>query len=196
MNHLLSIAYLTALVLTMTHTTLAAPWQRPTVQLPKDLKHPYVACTPDELARLRAAYAGAGPERERARGRQQQVRERVLQTRSGEVHERPGGAQQRHSEHRRPHAPERPVRQPPHRGRRDRRLPPCPIWAVIPTMRRTAKRITEGRPSRRAAPTRSAAPTIDDATTRAVSNRRSANTAASAPPARRTAHSQLPRSAP
>lgn len=45
-------------------TSQAAEWTPPTVELPKDLKHPYVACTPDELARIKAAYAGEGRKHE------------------------------------------------------------------------------------------------------------------------------------
>ena len=37
-------------------------WKRPTVKLPEPLKHPVVACTPEELERLRAAYRSSGPE--------------------------------------------------------------------------------------------------------------------------------------
>ena len=36
-------------------------WQAPRVQLAKDAKHPVVACTPEELARLRAAWSQTGP---------------------------------------------------------------------------------------------------------------------------------------
>jgi hypothetical protein len=37
-------------------------WRPPPVQLSKDAKHPVVACTPEELGRLRAAWAQAGPD--------------------------------------------------------------------------------------------------------------------------------------
>ena len=39
----------------------AQEWKPPAIQLPKDLKHPIIAATPDELARLRAALKATGP---------------------------------------------------------------------------------------------------------------------------------------
>jgi hypothetical protein len=40
----------------------AATWPLPEIRLPAPLKHPVIACTPEELARLRAACQGRGPE--------------------------------------------------------------------------------------------------------------------------------------
>jgi hypothetical protein len=37
-------------------------WKPPPVQLSKDAKHPVVACTAEELGRLRAAWGQAGPD--------------------------------------------------------------------------------------------------------------------------------------
>jgi len=39
-----------------------AEWSAPEIRLPTDLKHPAVACTSEELARLRAAWKSKGPE--------------------------------------------------------------------------------------------------------------------------------------
>lgn len=39
----------------------AESWTAPAVHLPSPGRHPLIACTPDELTRLRAAYAGKGP---------------------------------------------------------------------------------------------------------------------------------------
>jgi heparinase II/III-like protein/alginate lyase len=39
----------------------AAAWTMPAIALPKPIKHPVVACTADELVRLRAAWETAGP---------------------------------------------------------------------------------------------------------------------------------------
>lgn len=39
----------------------AEDWKVPPIQLPKDLKHPVIAVTPEELARLRAALKATGP---------------------------------------------------------------------------------------------------------------------------------------
>jgi len=39
----------------------AGQWQPPAVALPADLKHPCIACTPEELARLQAAWRTTGP---------------------------------------------------------------------------------------------------------------------------------------
>jgi len=41
---------------------LADDWQPPRVTLPQPLRHPAIACTPEELSRLQAAYRGSGPE--------------------------------------------------------------------------------------------------------------------------------------
>ena len=38
-----------------------AEWSAPKIELPKDLRHPAVACTPQELARLREAFKATGP---------------------------------------------------------------------------------------------------------------------------------------
>ena len=40
---------------------LAAEWQVPEIRLPKARAHPVIACTPEELGRLRAAYQAGGP---------------------------------------------------------------------------------------------------------------------------------------
>ena len=40
----------------------AEEWKAPPIRLPQDLKHPCVACTPEELARLQAAWRATGPD--------------------------------------------------------------------------------------------------------------------------------------
>jgi hypothetical protein len=60
MSHLLCVL----LSLVIAATVQAADWPAPHVQLPKDLKHPYVACTPQELSRIKAAFEGEGRPRE------------------------------------------------------------------------------------------------------------------------------------
>jgi hypothetical protein len=49
-----------AIALLMISTVRAADWSPPQVELPQDLKHPYVACTPQELERVKAAFEGTG----------------------------------------------------------------------------------------------------------------------------------------
>jgi hypothetical protein len=39
-------------------------WRAPAVSLPKDAGHPFLACTAEELGRVRAAWNGAGPARD------------------------------------------------------------------------------------------------------------------------------------
>ena len=46
---------------TVSVPVLAGDWPAPKVVLPKRTGHPVVACTPEELTRLRAAYKGDGP---------------------------------------------------------------------------------------------------------------------------------------
>jgi hypothetical protein len=58
MAYLLAIMILMGLAL----TAHAAEWSPPAIQLPKGLKHPYVACTPEELDRVKAAYQRSGAE--------------------------------------------------------------------------------------------------------------------------------------
>ena len=55
------IAVAVVVVLLLTAACRAEEWQAPRVQLAKDAKHPVVACTPEELARLRAAWSQTGP---------------------------------------------------------------------------------------------------------------------------------------
>lgn len=43
-------------------SAMAADWQTPPVALPQPLRHPAIACTPEELARLQAAFKSRGPE--------------------------------------------------------------------------------------------------------------------------------------
>jgi hypothetical protein len=42
----------------------AARFSVPRIELPQLEKHPRIACTPEELGRLKAAYAGSGREHE------------------------------------------------------------------------------------------------------------------------------------
>ena len=44
-------------------STLADDWQPPQVTLPQPLRHPAIAATPDEVARLQAVFRGSGSER-------------------------------------------------------------------------------------------------------------------------------------
>ncbi len=54
--------YLPCLILGVLAMTAMADWQPPAIKLPGDLKHPYVAATAAELARVKAAYQANGPE--------------------------------------------------------------------------------------------------------------------------------------
>ncbi|MCX5673243.1 MAG: hypothetical protein NTU94_18160 [Planctomycetota bacterium] len=55
------IAVAVVVVLLLTAVCRAEEWQAPQVQFSRDAKHPVVACTPEELARLRAAWSQTGP---------------------------------------------------------------------------------------------------------------------------------------
>lgn len=52
---------LLAIVALIAAAATAEEWKPPAIALPKDLKHPAIAATPEELARLRAALKGTGP---------------------------------------------------------------------------------------------------------------------------------------
>ncbi len=48
------------IVLLMNANMILAEWSPPPVQLPEKISHPLIACTPDELVRLKAAFQGTG----------------------------------------------------------------------------------------------------------------------------------------
>ncbi|MBM4036741.1 MAG: alginate lyase family protein, partial [Planctomycetes bacterium] len=54
-------AYPLAIVALVVAAASAEEWKAPPIQLPKELKHPVIAATPEELARLRAALKATGP---------------------------------------------------------------------------------------------------------------------------------------
>ncbi|MBM4018024.1 MAG: alginate lyase family protein [Planctomycetes bacterium] len=51
-------------VAALTAPSAAEEWKPPAITMPKAAQHPFIACTPEELARLRAAWKGGGAERD------------------------------------------------------------------------------------------------------------------------------------
>ena len=50
------------ILLSLSFSLHAEPWKLPEIRLPENRKHPVVACTADELERLKKAHKGEGPE--------------------------------------------------------------------------------------------------------------------------------------
>src|ERR1035437_2259132 len=54
-------ATVSLVVCAIASASLAQEWSMPKIELPKDVSYPWLACTPTELANLKAAYDGTGP---------------------------------------------------------------------------------------------------------------------------------------